>query len=78
MYNVISSQSKKRKLLKWFEEVFIHVSGEDQPIQVDQFTAAIHTDQVSGFHSESHILKSAKLMLIWPVGMSHSCHVMML
>ena len=43
----LCSQSKKRKQLKWFEEVFVRVSGEDQPIQVDQFATAIHTDHVS-------------------------------
>lgn len=44
---LICSQSKKRKLLKWFEEVFVRVAGEDQPIQVDQLATAIHTDHVS-------------------------------
>lgn len=40
------SQSKKRKLLKWFEDVFIRVSGDDQPIQTEEFAAAIHLDHV--------------------------------
>lgn len=44
---ILCSQSKKRKLLKWFEEVFVRVSGEDQPIQVDQLATAIHADNVS-------------------------------
>lgn len=44
----MNSQSKKRKLLKWFEEVFVHVSeGDDQPLQIDEFQTAIHTDRVS-------------------------------
>ena len=43
-----SRQSKKRKYLKWFEEVFVRVSsGEDQPLQIEEFQQAIHTDRVS-------------------------------
>ena len=41
-------QSKKRKYLKWFEEVFERVSsGQDEPLQIEEFQQAIHTDRVS-------------------------------
>ena len=43
----MSSQSKKRKYLKWFEEVFVHVSVDDQALQIEEFQNAIHTDRVS-------------------------------
>lgn len=43
----MSSQSKKRKYLKWFEEVFVHVSEDDQALQIEEFQNAIHTDRVS-------------------------------
>ena len=42
------SQSRKRSHLKWFEELFIQISGDgDQPIQIDDFKAAVHTEHVS-------------------------------
>jgi hypothetical protein len=42
------SQSRKRSHLKWFEELFIQISGDDeQPIQLDDFKAAVHTEHVS-------------------------------
>ena len=42
------SQSKKRGHLKWFEELFIQISGDDdQPIQMTDFKAAVHTEHVS-------------------------------
>ena len=45
---LIISQSRKRSHLKWFEELFIQISGDgDQPIQIDGFKAAVHTEHVS-------------------------------
>ena len=42
------SQSRKRGHLKWFEELFIQISGDDdQPIQMTDFKAAVHTEHVS-------------------------------
>ena len=47
------SQSRKRSHLKWFEELFIQISGDDeQPIGLEDFKAAVHTEHVS--HS-SHL-----------------------
>lgn len=40
-------KGKKLKTLKWFEETFEHVSGEDQLLQLDEFTRALHTNGVS-------------------------------
>ena len=41
------SHSRKRKILKWIEDVFVRVSGEDQLLQLDEFTTALNTDGVS-------------------------------
>ena len=45
----IHSQSRKRNHLKWFEELFIRISGDDdQPIQIHDFKIAVHSELVSG------------------------------
>ena len=43
----IHSQGKRRKDLKWFEELFVQHSSDDQPLQVDDFRAAVYSENVS-------------------------------
>ena len=48
------SQSKPRKVLKWFEDIFVLISGEDQLLQLEEFAVVLHTDDVSCLHSVLH------------------------
>ena len=41
------SQNKKRKILRWFEQTFASVSGDDQLLQLDEFTRALHISGVA-------------------------------
>ena len=43
----IYSKEKKNKILKWFEDVFIATSGEDQLLQQKEFEKALKTNGVS-------------------------------
>ena len=43
----IYSKEKKNKILKWFEDVFIVTSGEDQLLQQKEFEKALKTNGVS-------------------------------
>ena len=40
------SQRKTRKDLRWFEETFVVISGEEQLLQPEKFAVAVHTDEV--------------------------------
>ena len=50
IYVVDFSQNKKRKILQWFEQIFASVSGDDQLLQVDEFSRALYINGVSGVH----------------------------
>ena len=41
------SQNKKRKILRWFEQTFDSVSGDDQLLHLEEFTRALHINGVS-------------------------------
>lgn len=38
---VLYRRGKKKKILKWFEEVFTQVSGDDHLLQMDEFKRAL-------------------------------------
>ena len=40
-------KGKKHKILKWFEQTFALVSGEDQLLQLDEFKQALRIHGVS-------------------------------
>lgn len=41
------NRNEKSKILKWFEEIFVQVSGEKQLLQLDEFKKALYTNGVS-------------------------------
>jgi len=41
MFLVVSSHSRKNKILHWFEQIFASVSGEDQLLQLDELQQAL-------------------------------------
>ena len=45
MYIHTRRHGRKVKILKWFEQVFDRVSGDDQLLQLDEFKRAL---QISG------------------------------
>ena len=45
--HTVCSKEKKNKILKWFEDVFIATSGEDQLLQQKEFEKALKTSGVS-------------------------------
>ena len=45
--HTVCSKEKKNKILKWFEDVFIATSGEDQLLQQKEFEKALMTSGVS-------------------------------
>lgn len=43
---ILRRKGKKRKILKWFEQTFAHLAGDDQLLQLDEFKRALHISGV--------------------------------
>ena len=56
----IYSKEKKNKILKWFEDVFIATSGEDQLLQQKEFEKALKTNGVSENINSTYIYMYTK------------------
>ena len=62
MLNIIS-QNKKRKILRWFEQTFASVTGDDQLLHLDDFTRALH---ISGVSNKCVCSKHSSLLCCMP------------
>ena len=69
---VTCSESKKGKVLRYFEEIFFYISGEDQLIQVDEFATALHTDDV-GDHNIMQKLCTLLIEILFAVSVTACC-----
>lgn len=46
---IFSPSRKGKPTLKWFEDMFVCISGEDQLLEMDQFAMFVHTEDVSSW-----------------------------
>lgn len=44
---IFSPSRKGKSTLKWFEEIFVCILGEDQLLQMDQFATFVHREDVN-------------------------------